>query len=914
MIPAGGRRLKIRPPRKPGAAPDIGAKAPFDYTALWATLASAIVHIQNRNVLSLLYEQLYRIAYTVVLHKHGARLYDDVAGLVTQHLQQRRQRVLELLASLLTDAGGDFLKRLCHEWARHVQLMKFLGDVLMYLNRVYVKESRRPLVGDLGVALFATHFLGADDMAVARRLVHVLTHEMARLRGQALCMRLYVVQMIAMLETVSERRGAPAAPGLPGGPRPDLYRDVFEHEWLVQTEAYFSAAADDAMAARLGSAYLHRVHRLVHDEEERLRALAGSGAGALFRTETAPKTVVLMDNILIRGRMAHVMDAPAGALGLRCWLEPVFACAVARLAAPPPPGDARGHTAELRMLYDLEGRVDPERKRLKARVRELLVAQGGRLAEAVLRHLQQQAALAAAGLKMAGLKTAGSKTAAPKTPAVSYGLTAFVVAWIDTVLEFQRLAGQLVQDAFGGDASVEFTVLAAVKQFLNRPAGRPKTSPAGPALNAPELLSVYIDHYIKQFSKPSTSKKSATDDTVAIDETEAFFHKVVTFLKLVEDKYAFEAHYAAHFAKRFLNAKGAPPSALAAPAGDIEELVLAKLWDEVFMGSHYLERIVKMRKDVTLSAELTLEWRRHVADHALRVTELELKICNLSEWPKSMTKDHKDFSAAKLHNGASTAKPLKDASPADADTGIIWPSQLRETMRTFEEFWRTGKRNDNKALFWYPKFGQMDLRISYPSRTYDINLSTYGGVIMMLFAPQSTDAAGDPVLAFDEQRELTYDEIRELTRIPEFDLKRQLRSIAVAPRLRLLVKVPMSKDINPTDTFRLNSKFKLPSTKVKVLTVKSDAPKISDARAEEADEVRAAIDEGRKHLINAAVVRTMKSRQTIKHNELIEEIVKQLQNRFLPPMVHIKQQVEDLIEKEYLRRDADSPNVYHYIA
>lgn len=58
----------------------------------------------------------------------------------------------------------------------------------------------------------------------------------------------------------------------------------------------------------------------------------------------------------------------------------------------------------------------------------------------------------------------------------------------------------------------------------------------------------------------------------------------------------------------------------------------------------------------------------------------------------------------------------------------------------------------------------------------------------------------------------------------------------------------------------------------------------------------------------------MKSRRTVKHNELIEGLVKQLSNRFQPLVVLIKQQIEDLIDKEYLERDANDRNVYHYIA
>lgn len=185
---------------------------------------------------------------------------------------------------------------------------------------------------------------------------------------------------------------------------------------------------------------------------------------------------------------------------------------------------------------------------------------------------------------------------------------------------------------------------------------------------------------------------------------------------------------------------------------------------------------------------------------------------------------------------------------------------------------------------------------------------------MLLFGPQTSDPDEAP---FERKQELTYEEIRELTNIPESDLKRQLQSIAVAPRLRLLVKVPMSKEIQSGDRFMLNDKFKLPTTKVKVLTVSLGSAKLEQKKteqAEESEEVKANIEEGRKHLVNAAVVRIMKSRQTVSHNELVAELVKQLHGRFQPLTVLIKQRIEDLIEKEYLKRDSEQIGVYHYIA
>ena len=53
--------------------------APADYEKyvenIWQLLKDAIQEIQRKNNSGLSFEELYRNAYTMVLHKHGERLY-----------------------------------------------------------------------------------------------------------------------------------------------------------------------------------------------------------------------------------------------------------------------------------------------------------------------------------------------------------------------------------------------------------------------------------------------------------------------------------------------------------------------------------------------------------------------------------------------------------------------------------------------------------------------------------------------------------------------------------------------------------------------------------------------------------------------------------------------------------------------
>jgi cullin 1 len=46
----------------------------------------------------------------------------------------------------------------------------------------------------------------------------------------------------------------------------------------------------------------------------------------------------------------------------------------------------------------------------------------------------------------------------------------------------------------------------------------------------------------------------------------------------------------------------------------------------------------------------------------------------------------------------------------------------------------------------------------------------------------------------------------------------------------------------------------------------------------------------------------MKSRQKMKHNQLVSETIAQIKNRFSPKVSDIKKSIDVLIEKEYLER------------
>ncbi|KAL6454869.1 LOW QUALITY PROTEIN: Cul3 Cullin-3 [Candida maltosa Xu316] len=868
-MPPGGRRSKIRPPRRSlisssSSSENSTTDAVIDFDKNWSILSNAISQIQNKNVSNLSYEQLYRKAYVLVLRKFGGKLYDNVSESIKVHLLSRRRNLLGLSGNY-----EIFMSAIIQEWNEHLQSM---NDVLMYLNRVYVKEQKKLLIYDLGIQLFNQYVIKYNDDEIGSKIIEIVIDEISKSRvGTVITSSMYITKIINMLELLVEPSGSSDV--MYGD---SYYQNVFEPRFLKSSEISFQDLSNEFISYNSGSKYLQLTSQFIKDEDNRVRFY--------LPPSTYPKLMELMNNIMIKDKIDKMILTSNQ--GLEHWLKPIMHNIFEETNIE------TYHYADLKMLYNLIGRFDDEYQLLRLRIKEGILKQGNALPEYVKASIENSAS------------ANGSASGGSSTKKSSSNSSAFATRWIEAILKYRDQLLLIWKESFDENLMVEQTLTFAMRDVINGSSNATKRGASNntPTVNAPETLSIYMDYFIKQLTKGGSSSKDVS--LKSVDQTEELITRSIQFLRFIKDKDTFEANYANHFAKRFLNSKNSNSSN---SNKDVEEIILGKLSEE--MGTSSLDKVIKMNRDIRSSRDTTTEWKKYLNKHQKIKTdliELELKICNVTDWPKSMTKDYKWFSKKENEH-----------------TPFQWPKQLRSTIKEFEEFWSNGKKNDSKSLFWSPKFGSMDLRITYPSRTYEINMATYAAIIMLLFAPQSITSGDDdeaPISAFEENKQFTYLEIQELTGIPEMELKRHLQSIAVAPKSRLLIKIPMSREVKETDVFKLNEKFKAPSVKVKISTVASSSSVTPSNKSkktekeEEIEEVNANIKEGRRIEISAAIVRILKSRQTIKHNDLIEELIKQLSNRFQPSIILIKQIIEDLIDKEYLKRDETEKNVYTYIA
>ncbi|CAA0822293.1 Cullin-3A [Striga hermonthica] len=337
------------------------------------------------------------------------------------------------------------------------------------------------------------------------------------------------------------------------------------------------------------------------------------------------------------------------------------------------------------------------------------------------------------------------------------------------------------------------------------------------------------------------------------EDIEIVLDKVMILFRYLQEKDVFEKYYKQHLAKRLLSGKTV--------SDDAERSLIVKLKTEC--GYQFTSKLEGMFTDMKTSQDTMQDFYGSHGSELASYPTLVVQVLTTGSWPTQTSQT------------------------------CNLPSELSALCERFRSYYlgtHTGRR-----LSWQTNMGTADLRATFGNgQKYELNVSTYQMCVLMLF--NNTDR-------------LTYREIEQATEIPPSDLKRCLQSLACVKGKNVLRKEPMSKDIGEEDTFSVNDNFTSKLRKVKIGTVV--AQKESEP---EKQETRQRVEEDRKPQIEAAIVRIMKSRRVLDHNNIIAEVTKQLQSRFLANPGEIKKRIESLIEREFLERDNGDRRLYRYLA
>jgi cullin 1 len=332
-------------------------------------------------------------------------------------------------------------------------------------------------------------------------------------------------------------------------------------------------------------------------------------------------------------------------------------------------------------------------------------------------------------------------------------------------------------------------------------------------------------------------------------------NNIMTIFKYIEDKDVFQNFYRRHLAKRLVNSSA---------SDDAETGMISKLKEAC--GFEYTNKLQRMFQDIQTSKDLNSSYK---------------------DWVSNTfdSEDQRQFVDASYNVLATGVWPLNPPSSTFAP-----PQVLQKTYERFATFYAS--KHSGRKLTWLWQLCKGEIKANYIKAMgklpYTFQVSSYQMAILLLFNEVDT---------------LTYEEIEEATKLNRDTLE---PCLGVFLKAKVLNVSPEGSKPEPGTKYTLNHGFKSKKIKVNLnITMKAETK-------QETEETHKTIEDDRKLLIQSAIVRVMKSRKQLKHQNLVSETIQLIKSRFTPKVSDIKKCIEMLIEKEYLERLED--DVLGYLA
>lgn len=285
-----------------------------------------------------------------------------------------------------------------------------------------------------------------------------------------------------------------------------------------------------------------------------------------------------------------------------------------------------------------------------------------------------------------------------------------------------------------------------------------------------------------------------------------------------------------------------------------EKLILQKL--KAACGTTFTKNMEAMFNDMDISDSHVEKFKKTVLETKPLPLDLGVKVLTAGSWP--------------------TVPMVK----------LKLPEEVKAAEETFKKFY-IGCHKGRKLEWQYPR-STCILTASFPKGKKELAVTAFQAAVLLLFNTNGV---------------MSMAEIRDKSGVDEKQLDLTLRSMLAA---KLLLKKPPQRKLMLSDEFIVNANFKNALHRIKIQKIEPKAKR--EERKKTTDQVFA--DRGL--VLEATIVRIMKTRKSLSHSLLVAEVMKSV--KFICTAKDVKVHIDAMIDRDYVEKDENSADVYNYKA
>ena len=815
------KRIKIRILERPNYTN-------LNFEESWSIIREAVDKVYEKRTREISFEETYRIVYSLANNSKAEELYKRLQQYLTEKLKSLRVSRFEDSEDDLDD--WQFVNGVAKFWEEQLNCFKLIGDLMVYIDKVYCKYARIPEIMDVGLLIFRDTVLIPLRSKLTSSLISCINSIRHHGSGESSHdddddkTQIETLQkVVSMMETIPEEGK-------------DFFKISFEGKLLEATSIYYSTLLKSWSLPPADA--FQRIKKVIQFEHSLDKKFLNEDS--CHRVNSTLEKALIWDN-------------------LQSIIFPLVQRAL------------RVTDFDLNDIYNLPGE-----RECRKEVRNMI--------ESVI---------------LEDLQCIKPDESIKKRSSIGY-------KWFSAVLaSYERYESLLAKvqfknDSDNGNAEMKENELDnnnnsnsnggatsndgnVARVTSTNTTGAIKASTQTVTTTVTGILRSVYSRYLKENASQSVQLTcyyldqtlKMTKGSQALPEIKNCLRKSAAIFQLLTEKDEFEALYRTQLSKRLLQQKSSV---------EVEKFMLTLMRNE--MGSFYTYKMETMIRDISTSNSMATSFNKRNSTPATAVVGGDIEF-----FPQILTR---------------TSWPFENLDSL-CNENIVIPEVLEGIKLNFENFYR--RKYNERQLKWAHSLGLLEIGYQFEKSYHILAMPVYAGLIFLLF---------------EEHDKLTVEQIAEMTRIPEQELKIQLLSLTLSSRCRILGKSPASKTISMSDKIFINKSFTAPTLRVKTQTIIGNL-QVTRQPSEGKNGLEETLEKERSNELNAAIVRIMKVDRTLDRETLFERSKEAVKSRFTLKPSTFTRSINYLMNKEYIRVDSggnsnnnesgvgSSATLYHYV-